>query len=118
MKHVRRGVKEVAKAIRKKEKGLVIIAGDISPIDVISHLPVLCEDHDVPYVFVPSREKLGEASMTKRPTSVAMIVFGGKTHDEKQAEDYKDLYNECYDEAKRLVSVLVFFYIDSKRASA
>ena len=33
-----------------------MIAGDISPIDVITHLPVFCEDRDVPYIFVPSKE--------------------------------------------------------------
>lgn len=33
----------------------VVIAGDISPIDVISHIPVACEDHKVPYAYVPSR---------------------------------------------------------------
>ncbi len=38
-----------------KSKGLVIIAGDISPIAVISHLPVLCEDNDIPYIYVPSK---------------------------------------------------------------
>ena len=32
-----------------------IIAGDISPIDVISHVPVLCEDSKVPYIYVPSK---------------------------------------------------------------
>lgn len=33
----------------------MVIAGDISPIDVISHIPVACEDHKVPYAYVPSR---------------------------------------------------------------
>ena len=32
-----------------------MLAGDVSPIDVISHLPVLCEDNKVPYCYVPSR---------------------------------------------------------------
>ena len=45
-KTVRRGVKEVVKAVRKGEKGICVIAGDISPIDVIIHLPCLCEDND------------------------------------------------------------------------
>ena len=54
-KMLRRGVKEVVKGLRKGEKGFVVMAGDISPIDVISHLPVLCEDNDVPYVFVASK---------------------------------------------------------------
>lgn len=35
---------------------LCIIAGDISPVDVISPLPVLCEEHDIPYIYVPSKE--------------------------------------------------------------
>lgn len=34
---------------------MCLIAGDISPIDVITPLPVLCEDNDVPYIYVPSK---------------------------------------------------------------
>jgi len=34
----------------------VVLAGDTSPIDVYSHMPVACEEADVPYCFVPSRE--------------------------------------------------------------
>ncbi len=37
---------------------LCIIAGDISPIDVISHLPVFCEENEVAYVFVSSKVRL------------------------------------------------------------
>ena len=32
-------------------KGLCVIAGDISPIGVISHLPVFCEENSVPCVL-------------------------------------------------------------------
>ena len=41
-----------------------IIAGDISPIDVITPLPVLCEDNDIPYVYVPSKEVRLSSSCT------------------------------------------------------
>ena len=34
----------------------MVLAGDISPIDVITHVPVLCEDNDIPYVYVPAKE--------------------------------------------------------------
>nr|XP_029118103.1 H/ACA ribonucleoprotein complex subunit 2-like protein [Elaeis guineensis] len=50
------GVKEVVKSIRRGQKGLCIIAGNISPIDVITHVPILCEEADIPYIFVPSKE--------------------------------------------------------------
>jgi len=74
-KGVRRGVKEVVKAIRKNQatNSICVFAGDISPIDVISHLPVLCEEASIPYIFVPSKETLGLASRTKRPTSCVLI---------------------------------------------
>lgn len=55
VKGIKRGVKEVVKGIRKGEKGVCIIAGDISPVDVISHIPVLCEENDIPYIFTPSK---------------------------------------------------------------
>ena len=86
-KKLKRGVREVVKSLRKNEKGLVVIAGDVSPIDVISHIPVLCEDNEIPYCYIPSRRDLGAASMTKRPTSVVLV---------KKEEDYQDLYQECY----------------------
>lgn len=95
-KHVKRGVKEVVKSLRKGEKGLVIIAGDISPADVVSHIPVLCEDMAVPYVFIPSKEDLGSAGATKRPTSCVFIVPGGGKA--KKNADKVDEYREAFDE--------------------
>mmetsp|Transcript_15507 Transcript_15507/g.16095 ORF Transcript_15507/g.16095 Transcript_15507/m.16095 type:complete len:143 (+) Transcript_15507:12-440(+) len=86
LKLIRRGVKEVNKAFRKEEKGICIIAGDVSPIDVISHIPVCCEKKNMPYAFIPSRELLGEAAGTKRPTSVVILLKPPK--DNKNRESY------------------------------
>ncbi len=85
--------------------GVVVIAADISPMDVISHIPVLCEDHGVPYVFVPSRAELGAAGNTKRPTSVVMVGMerGGKKKTEEKSEEDRD-FGEVY---KDLVKVVV-----------
>merc|ERR1712153_62885 len=73
-KQVLRGVKEVVKAVRKGTKGICVIAGNISPMDVISHLPILCEEKSIPYIFVRSKEELGAAALTKRPTSCMLIA--------------------------------------------
>ena len=35
---------------------LCVIAGNISPIDVITHVPILCEEADIRYLYVPSKE--------------------------------------------------------------
>mmetsp|Transcript_67 Transcript_67/g.102 ORF Transcript_67/g.102 Transcript_67/m.102 type:complete len:150 (-) Transcript_67:102-551(-) len=93
-KLVRRGVKECQKALRKPKDGykraVVVLAGDISPIDVISHLPVLCEEKGIPYLYVPSKAELGAAGATKRPTSCIMVVPGDKGNWEHQ-EAFEEL---------------------------
>ena len=127
-------MKEVAKAIRKGEKGcanspffgflrnvlptearnrLLVLAADITPIDIISHLPVLSEEAQIPYIFVPSKEELGHASSTKRPTSCVMICPDSKRGNKSKAEDddkadYKELYDECFKEVSKLDQRVVF----------
>ncbi|KNG89650.1 ribosome biogenesis protein Nhp2 [Aspergillus nomiae NRRL 13137] len=120
-KCLKRGVKEVVKALRKSPvpapnapistpNGVVILAADISPMDVISHIPVLCEDHGIPYVFVTSRAELGNSAATKRPTSVTMVVpksaAKGKKSESADDEDFSGVYDElvklAQKEAKKL----------------
>ncbi|XP_066378219.1 H/ACA ribonucleoprotein complex subunit 2-like protein [Miscanthus floridulus] len=73
-KCLKRGVKEVVKSIRRGNKGLCVIAGNISPIDVITHLPIVCEEANIPYVYVPSKEDLATAGTTKRPTCCVLVL--------------------------------------------
>lgn len=98
-KSLRRGVKEVVKSLRKHEGGVCVLAGDVSPVDVVSHLPVLCEESNVAYCFVPSREELGAAGQTKRPTSVMMIVMDSKLGDEERT-----MLIECTGEIQQLLA--------------
>uniref|UniRef100_A0A2P2MSN2 H/ACA ribonucleoprotein complex subunit 2 n=2 Tax=Rhizophora mucronata TaxID=61149 RepID=A0A2P2MSN2_RHIMU len=92
-KCLKRGVKEVVKSIRRGQKGLCIIAGNISPIDVITHLPILCEENDIPYVYVPSKEDLASAGATKRPTC-CVLVLTKPTKGELEAEEQDKLQAE------------------------
>lgn len=65
---------------------------------------MLCEDHNIPYIYVKSRAELGEASATKRPTSVVMVTRDrNKKGKEAKAED-ADEFDEAY---KELVKVVV-----------
>ncbi|KIP10626.1 hypothetical protein PHLGIDRAFT_101064 [Phlebiopsis gigantea 11061_1 CR5-6] len=112
-RQVKRGVKEVVKGIRKGEKGLLVLAADITPIDIISHLPVMSEDAGVPYVFVTSKEELGHASSTKRPTSCVMVCPDQKKKskkggDDEKDDDYRELYQECLEEVEKLDHKILF----------
>lgn len=109
-KSLKRGVKEVVKAIRKNAKGypilyvvvlyrpssIVIMAGDISPIDVLSHVPVLCEESNISYVFVPSKTDLGAAGNTRRPTCCVMVSTP------KADADSRKTFDKCIKEVAGL----------------
>ena len=40
---------------------------DAEPLEILLHLPLLCEDKNVPYVFVNSKAALGRSCGVSRP---------------------------------------------------
>ena len=90
---VRNGLKDVQSRIRKGETGIVIFAGDITPVDVMCHLPGVCEDKDIPYCYVPSKIDLGAALGIKRGSLMVLI---------REKEDYKENFDELREEIKLL----------------
>lgn len=67
------GVKDTGKLLRKEEKGLCVLGGNVSPMDVITHIPALCANHDVPFVFVPTKEQI--SAYAQRTSPVACVVI-------------------------------------------
>ncbi|SBS83212.1 60S ribosomal protein L7ae/L30e, putative [Plasmodium ovale] len=67
------GLNGVIKAIRKGIQGIVILAIDVFPIDIISHIPVFCEEHNVPYTFVTTKNKLAHLCKLKRAITCLFI---------------------------------------------
>nr|GMD94716.1 H/ACA ribonucleoprotein complex subunit 2-like protein [Ipomoea batatas] len=106
LKCLKRGVKEVVKSIRRGHKGFCVIAGNISPIDVITHVPILCEESDIPYVYVASKEDLANAGATKRPTCCVLVLTKpakGELTPEDQ-EKLKGDYDQAVAEVRELTS--------------
>ncbi|XP_020264443.1 H/ACA ribonucleoprotein complex subunit 2-like protein [Asparagus officinalis] len=107
-KCLKRGVKEVVKSIRRGHKGLCIIAGNISPIDVITHVPILCEEADIPYFYVSSKEELATAGVTKRPTCCVLVTTKpakGELESEVQ-QKLQSEYDQVVSDVKELASSL------------
>jgi large subunit ribosomal protein L7Ae len=75
---VRKGTNETTKAIERGIAKLVVIAEDVEPPEVVAHLPILCEERKIPYLFVPAKEKLGSAVGIDVPAASACIVKEGE----------------------------------------
>ncbi len=74
---VRKGTNETTKAVERGQAKLVVIAEDVDPPEVVAHLPILCEEHKIPYIFVPNKRKLGTSAGIDVPAAAACITVVG-----------------------------------------
>ena len=75
---VRKGTNEATKAVERSQAKLVVIAEDVDPPEVVAHLPLLCDERKIPYVFVPNKDKLGSAVGIDVPCAAACILKEGE----------------------------------------
>lgn len=78
---LRRGINEATKAIERGIAKLVVIAEDVTPPEVVAHIPLLSDEKNVPYAFVPLKKELGTASGIDVPTAAVAIVEEGNAKD-------------------------------------
>ena len=92
---VKKGTNEVTKVVERGAAAMVIMAVDVEPPEIIAHVPALCEERNVPYVYVPSKAELGKAiGLNKPAASVAIMDVGkGKALCEEIAQAVKALKN-------------------------
>jgi len=74
---------------------MVVFAGDVTPLDVMIHMPQVCEDKGIPFIYTPSRTDLGAAMGVKRGCLMILV----RKHD-----DYGDLYDEVTGEIDKLTA--------------
>lgn len=73
-KQLRKGANEATKTLNRGISSFIVMAADAEPLEIILHLPLLCEDKNVPYVFVPSKLALGRACGVSRPVVAASVM--------------------------------------------
>jgi large subunit ribosomal protein L7Ae len=76
---IRKGTNETTKAVERGVSKLAIIAEDVEPPEVVAHLPIICEERNAPYVFVPSKQELGEAMGISVGSAAASIIDAGES---------------------------------------
>jgi large subunit ribosomal protein L7Ae len=71
---VKGGVNEVTKAIERGVAKFVVIAEDVSPAEIVMHLPILCTEKQIPFSYVPTKQDLGQKSGLGVATSAVAII--------------------------------------------
>lgn len=75
---VKKGTNEATKAIERGVTKLTVIAEDVSPEEIIAHIPVLCEEKNTPYIFVKEQKELGAACGIGVACAAVAITDAGK----------------------------------------
>lgn len=78
---VSKGANEVTKQVERGAAKFVVMAEDVSPEEILAHVPLLCEEKGISYGYVASKAELGAACGLPVGTAAAAIVDAGTAGD-------------------------------------
>lgn len=90
MKQLKKGANEATKTLNRGITDLIIMAADTEPLEILLHLPLLCEDKNVPYVFISSKVALGRACGVSRPVVACSILSNENSQIKSQIDSIRD----------------------------
>ncbi|KZV71842.1 unnamed protein product [Peniophora sp. CBMAI 1063] len=73
-KQLKKGANEATKTLNRGIAAFIILTADTEPLEILLHLPLLCEEKNVPYIFVESKAALGRACGVTRPVIAASVT--------------------------------------------
>ncbi|TFL02910.1 50S ribosomal protein L30e-like protein [Pterulicium gracile] len=73
-KQLKKGANEATKTLNRGIAEIIILTADTEPLEILLHLPLLCEEKNVPYIFVASKAALGRACNVSRPVIACSIT--------------------------------------------
>ncbi|AGB16332.1 50S ribosomal protein L7Ae [Halovivax ruber XH-70] len=79
---VKKGTNETTKAIERGNADLVFVAEDVSPEEIVMHLPELADEKGIPVVFVETQDDVGHAAGLEVGSAAAAIVDTGDADDD------------------------------------
>lgn len=90
---IRKGMNETTKSIERDTAKLVIMAEDVSPPEILFHVPILCEEKGIAYGFLNTKKELGNAVRINVDSSAIAIEKEGSGN-EALINDLIDKINE------------------------
>ena len=95
-RQLKKGANEATKTLNRGISEIIILAADTQPLAIVKHLPLLCEDKNVSYIYVPSKTALGRACGVSRAVIAASITTN-------EASDLMNQIRALKDKVERLL---------------
>ncbi|MFX1428776.1 MAG: ribosomal L7Ae/L30e/S12e/Gadd45 family protein [Promethearchaeota archaeon] len=78
---IRKGMNEVTKSIERVQAKLIVMAEDVSPPEILFHIPLLCEEKGIPYGYLSTKKELGNTVRINVSSSAIAIENAGTGND-------------------------------------
>lgn len=97
------GIQRVTRYVEQKRAKLVLIAHDVTPVEMIVWLPALCKKMEVPYCIVKGKSNIGKLVGYKTASCAAFLHINAsdKPSFDKMLESVKISFNDRYDDLSR-----------------
>ncbi len=79
------GINEVTKAIERNSAKLVVIAEDVTPVEIVMHIPVIAKEKNIPFTYVKTKDELGKAVGISAKASCIAVMDAGVNLKELQS---------------------------------
>jgi len=89
------GANEATKAAERGTAKLIILAEDVSPPEIVMHLPLICKEKNIPLSFAGTKKALGEIVGISVGTAALAVTDEGDTK-----KDFEDLVKKIQQVAK------------------
>lgn len=74
---VSKGANEVTKQVERGTAKFVVMAEDVTPEELLAHIPLLCEEKGIAYGYVPSKTELGASAGLPVSTAAIAVLDAG-----------------------------------------
>ena len=88
---IRKGMNEVTKSIERNQAKIVVMAEDVSPPEILYHVPLLCEEKNIPYAYLSTKKNLGNAVKLNIGASAISVENAGSGNEKALADLLKQI---------------------------
>ncbi len=81
---LKKGANEVTKSAERGTALMIVMAENVSPGELLAHIPMICKEKDIPFIYVADQTFLAEAAGMSNGTKTAAVAVISM---EKDAQD-------------------------------
>tara|TARA_B100000214_G_scaffold1338_1_gene995 strand:- start:516 stop:893 length:378 start_codon:yes stop_codon:yes gene_type:complete len=71
---LKKGANEVTKAAERGTAQMVVMAENVNPSELLAHIPMICKEKEIPFIYVEDQAYLAEAAGMPVGTRTAAIA--------------------------------------------